>query len=184
MKKKELQAGVSLVEVLIGIALLAVMLAAVAGVLKTGIMSSKFNLALGNILAPARHAANRLSDHLRIEPVSVTSPVAGGSVTQMTYTDAPENGNTYAIYCDSATRAIVITKNGSVTETLAAGVVQSITFLRDTATCSYNCEELCAADSQAQPSRLTIRIVVNDGSYSGSPQRTLCFTVVMWNVTS
>ncbi len=184
MKQRFRQSGFSLVEVLIGIALLAVMLAAVAGVLKTGIMSSKFTLSLGNVLAPARHAANRLSDHLRIEPVSVTSPVAGGSVTQMTYTDAPESGNTYAIYCDSVTRAIVITKNGSVIETLASGVVQSVTFLRDTATCSYNCEELCAADSQSQTSRVTIKIVVSDASYAGSPQRTLCFTVVMWNVPS
>jgi Tfp pilus assembly protein FimT len=184
MSRTKRQAGVSLVELLIGVALLAVMLVAVAGVLKTGIMSSKFNLSLGNILAPARHAANRLSDHLRIEPVSVTSPVAGGNVTQMTYTDAPENGNTYAIYCDSATRAIVIMKNGSVTETLAAGIVQSITFLRDTETCSYSCEGLCTADNQAQSGRLTIKIVVSDGSYPGSPQRTLCFTVVMWNLTS
>lgn len=184
MKRHSGQSGFSLVEVLIGVAILAVMMAAVSGVLKTGIMSSKFNLSMGNIMAQTRQAANRLSDHLRIVPVIVTSPVAGGSVTQMIYTDAPENGNIYTIYYDASTHAIVMTKNGSVTETLATGVVQNITFLRDTATCSYNCEESCTVDNQAQTNRLTIKIVMNDASYSGSPQRTLCFTIVMWNVTS
>lgn len=174
--------GFSLAELLVGTAVLAVLLAAVAGVLKTGLMASKYNLSFGHIMAPARHAAEYLSNRLRTEAVSVTTPVAGGSVVQMAYTDSV--GNAYTIYCDATAHSLIVTKNGAVNTTLAAGIVQGVTFLRDSETCGYSCEEACDATIPPQVGRLTVKLVVNDNAYSGSPQRTICFSVVLWNVTS
>jgi prepilin-type N-terminal cleavage/methylation domain-containing protein len=164
MDKK--QNGFSLVELLIGMVILVMLLAAMAGVVSVGFKSSQFNLSMGHILAPGRNALNAISDSLRYDPVTITLPLTGASGSQFNYTDS--TSNTYTITRNSSTRSIIMAKNGITTSTLAAGLVDSITFTRD------------SSDVRT----VIVTIVLNDKAYTGSPSRTISETIVMWNVTS
>lgn len=171
MGKKIGNRGFSLVELLVSIALLAIVMAAAANLLSSGLKASQFNMSIGHILAPGRNAMNIITEQLRYNAVKVTQPAAGANGVVFTCNDDATPLTTYSIYRDSGTRAIFIEINGVVTDNnkLAKGMVESLNFTR-------------------AGSSVDVTIELNDQAYKnpdgsiGSPTRTLTATVVLSNL--
>jgi prepilin-type N-terminal cleavage/methylation domain-containing protein len=166
--------GFSLVELLIGMAIMVILLAAIAGLLSAGLSATRFNLSKGHILAPGRNAINQITDHIRYA-TSVTTPTAGGNGGQISYADA--GGNFYTISRDSATQSVVIAKNSVTLTTLAAGMVKTLNFVREDSTVD-------GGNGNLKPIiKVTITIELNDHAYTGSPETKIIGIVIMQNIT-
>jgi len=157
--------GFSLVELLIGMTMFVILLAGVSGVLTSGVKSTQFDMSLGHILAPGRNTVNIISDRVRYDAVTITSPAVSASGTQINFSDS--SSNVYVISLNSSARSIVITKNGAAdptNPTLAAGMVETLTFIRG---------------SDVRDISITVKF--NDKAYTGSPDRILTVSVVALN---
>lgn len=168
MKRNGKNGGFALPELLIGVILFAILLAAISGFLIPGVSSTKFAMSQEHSLSKARTAVNKIVDVIRYKPNTVTSPLATGTiVNQFTFLDA--EANTYEIGIvtnDDGKKSITIEKNDVVSETVAEGVVKNINFSLDN-------------DNSDQ---VTIELILNDNSYTGSPDVVLVTSVKMENL--
>lgn len=158
--------GFSLVELLIGMAIMVLILAGLAGVLSTGLQSVQFNLSMGTALAPGRNAANVITDRLRYNATIISYPIAGD--VDKPYLEYFDGTSTYNISRNSSTKSIVITKNGAadpVNPTLAVGLVTGLSFSR-------------GADLRD----ITVEITLKDSSNANAPSKTTRATVLALNV--
>ena len=57
--------GVSIVELLVGIAVIGLIMAGMVGILTSGLQSTRHNLSMGRIMAPGRTAVNSIADTSR-----------------------------------------------------------------------------------------------------------------------
>ena len=164
--KKSNNIGFSLVELLIGTAIMVLILAGLAGVLSTGLQGVQFNLSMGTALAPGRNAVNVITDRLRYNAPSISYPAAGEeNKLYLTYSDGTDE---YTISQNSNSKAIVITKNGAAdptNPTLAAGLVTGLTFTR-------------GSDLRD----ITIEITLKDPANANAPVKTTRATVLALNV--
>ena len=158
--------GFSLVELLIGMAIMVLIMAGLAGVLSTGLQSIRFNLSMGTVLAPGRNAANVITERLRYNATSISYPAAGDA--DKSYLEYSDGTSTYNISRNSSTKSIVITKNGATdptNPTLAAGLVTGLAFTR-------------GADLRD----ITVEITLKDPSNVNAPSKTTRATVIALNV--
>ena len=164
--KKIANRGFSLVELLIGITIMALIFAGLSGILSTGLKGFQFNLSLGTVLAPGRNAVNVIVDRLRYNATSISYPNAGDTdKLYLTYSDGTDE---YTISRDSSAKSIVITKNGAadpVNPTLAAGMVTALTFTRGT-----------------DVRDITISVTLKDPANPDSPSKTTTATFLALNV--
>ena len=123
--------GVSLVELLVGIAVIGLIMAGMVGILTSGLQSTRHNLSMGRIMAPGRTAVNSIADGIRFTATSITAPAVNASGGQLTYSDGTSS---YVVQRNSTARSIVVTKDGVVQppSPLAIGIVESLTFTRGT----------------------------------------------------
>ena len=158
--------GFSLVELLIGIAIMALIFAGLSGILSTGLKGLQFNLSLGTVLAPGRNAVNVITDRLRYDATSISSPNVGeADKPSLTYL---EGTDVYIISRDSSANSIVITKNGAadpINPTLAAGMVTALTFSRGT-----------------DLRDITIAVTLKDPANPNSPSKTTTASFLALNV--
>ena len=165
MRKRNNQ-GYSLVELLIGMAIMVLILAGAASVLSTGLQGMQFNLSMGATLAPGRNAANVITDRLRYNATTISYPAAGeANKLYLTYSDGTDE---YTISQNSSTKTIVITKNGAAdptNPTLAAGLVTGLAFTRGT-----------------DLREVTVEITLKDPSNANAPVKTTKATVLSLNV--
>ncbi len=164
--KKNNNRGLSLVELLIGMAIMVLILAGLAAVLSTGLQNMQFNLSMGTALAPGRNAVNVITDRLRYNATTISYPAAGeASKLYLTYSDGTDE---YMIVRNSSTKAIVITKNGAAdptNPTMAAGLVTALTFTR-------------GADLR----EITVEVTLKDPTNANAPSKTSKATVLALNV--
>ena len=123
--------GVSLVELLVGIAVIGLIMAGMVGILTSGLKSTRHNTSLGRIMAPGRNAVNEIADKVRFTATSISAPAINASGGQLTYSDGT---STYVVQRNSSAKSIVVTKDGVVQppSPLAGGIVESLTFTRGT----------------------------------------------------
>lgn len=169
MYRRHRNNGFTLVELLIGMAMMAVLMAAIAGVLSSSMNSFSYSMSKAHSLQPARTAINQIGDSVRYTAAAISNPALGSSGNELDFTDS--TSNSYRIYVPSTgsnANTIIITKNGIVASSLAAGMVQptSVSFIRD------------ATDA----SKLTIRITLNDNAYSNSPGTTVSSLFALANM--
>lgn len=153
--------GFSLAELLIGMAILALVLAPIAMNFQFTTKVYQYNMSQGRNIMSTRDAVNALSDELRY--ATAVSVDAGKTVT------LPGASITYTV--NSASRTIsaaagsptTLTVNG---KTLSIGNLQSITFARDA--------------SNGKIMRITV--VENNAAYSGSPTLTTTTVITMPNL--
>ena len=121
--------GVSLVELLVGIAVIGLIMAGMAGILTSGLKSTRHNTSLGRIMAPGRNAVNNIADGIRFTATSITAPTVNASGGQLTYSDGT---STYVVQRNNTAKSIVVTKDGVVQppSPLAVGIVESLAFMR------------------------------------------------------
>lgn len=153
--------GFSLAELLIGMAILALVLAPIAMNFQFTTKVYQYNMSQGRNIMSTRDAVNALSDELRY--ATAVSVDAGKTVT------LPGTSITYTV--NSASRTIfaaagsptTLTVNG---KTLSIGNLQSVTFARDA--------------SNGKIMRITV--VENNAAYSGSPTLTTTTVITMPNL--
>ena len=164
--KKNNNRGFSLVELIIGMAIMVLILAGLAGVLSTGLQNMQFNLSMGTALAPGRNAVNVITDRLRYNATIISYPAVGdANKLYLTYSDGTDE---YVISRNSSTKAIVITKNGAAdptNPTMAAGLVTALTFTR-------------GADLR----EITVEVTLKDPANANAPSKTTKATVLALNV--
>ena len=121
--------GISLVELLVGMAVVGLIMAGMVGILTSGLKSTRHNTSMGRIMAPGRNAVNNIADGIRFTATAITAPAVNATGGQLTYSDGT---STYVVQRNSSARSIVVTKNGVVQtpSPLAVGIVESLTFTR------------------------------------------------------
>ena len=165
MRKRNNQ-GFSLVELLIGMAIMVLILAGVASVLSTGLQGMQFNLSMGTALAPGRNAANVITDRLRYNATTISYPAVGDA--DKLYLQYSDGTSTYKIIHDSDAKSIVITKDDApdpTNPTMAAGLVTVLTFSR-------------GADGR----EITVGVTLKDPANANAPSKTTKATVLALNV--
>ena len=165
--KKNNNRGFSLVELLIGMAIMVLIMAGLAGVLSTGLQGMRFNLSFGTALAPGRNAANVIIDRLRYNATTISYPVVGEA--DKLYMDYSDGTSAYKISHDSGAKAIVITKEGAAdptNPTLAAGLVTGLKFSR-------------GSDKR----EISVEVTLKDPANANAPSVTTKATVLAMNVT-
>ena len=170
MSKRKKNGGFTLVELLVGIAILFFIMAGIAEALSSGYLSSLYNMSNTNSKGKARETVIAIEDNIRYSVVSITSPALGASGNELDYADSA--GNTYKIYVPSTgsnANTVVILKNGTtVVASKAMGLIKpaDLVFTRD------------ASDK----SMLTIGITLNDLTYQGSPTVTVTSRIKLMNM--
>lgn len=156
--------GVSLVELLVGIAVIGLIMAGMVGILTSGLQSTRHNTSMGRIMAPGRNAVNNIADGIRFTATSISEPAVNGSYGQLTYRDGT---STYVVQRNSTAKSIVVTKDGVVQSPspLAVGIVESLNFKR-------------GADKRD----ITIEATFKDPDNPNSPSQKIVSQVIAVNV--
>lgn len=159
--------GFTLVELVIGMAMMTILMAAAFGVLSTGLKSYYYNQSQSHIIAQAGPTMSIITERIRFIK-SISGLSLGSSANTLSFTDANDNNCTISVGSGTDVHTLIYTKGGS-TEKFVPGIVKSITFTRDS----------------SQTQLLTITLVVHDYSSTIlSQDRTFTYTVFMPNVKS
>lgn len=168
MKRSRKSDGFALAELLIGMVILVILLSAISTFLVPGVSSTKYAMSQENSLSKGRFALNRVVDVIRYSPRTVTFPTTAGIIEHhLTFQD--EDMNVYAIEVttnDSGKKGLIIKKNNIVTETFAEGIAEDVTFSLDS----------------VNPSQVKVELILNDKSYSASPEVKVTTLVKMENI--
>lgn len=88
MKRSEKNGGFALAELLVGMVILLILLAAISTFLVPGVSSTKYAMSQENSLSKARTTLNKIVDVVRYNPRMVTSPTSAGTiVNQLSFQD-------------------------------------------------------------------------------------------------
>lgn len=161
MKEDKNENGFTLPELLIGVAILLMALAAINGLFSAGTSTFKYTMSQEHSQAKGREAFNKIIDVVRYKPSSVTSPSTEG--TSMNFVDSSTTPVSYSINFDSTTKSIIINEGGTQTK-YAEGVAKSIKF------------------TNKGNNQFTIELTLNDNEYSGSPDVVFKSTVQLHNM--
>lgn len=166
MKEDKNDNGFTLLELLIGVAILLIALAAINGLFSAGTSTFKYTMSQEHSQAKGREAFNKIIDVVRYKPSSVTSPLFTSPLTEgdsMAFVDSSTTPISYSINFDSATKSIIINAGGTQTK-YAEGVAKSIKF------------------TNKGNNQFTIELTLNDNEYSGSPDVVFKSTVQLYNM--
>lgn len=155
-----------MVELLVGMAVMVIILAAIAGSLTAVVKAYQFNMAQSRNVASTREVLNAISNELRY--ASYISIDSGASATipnaTITYTVASENRTMYATVGNPAsTYNLVITHGATTLPSISIGNLKAITLSRNTKLLDIKAEE-------------------NNASYSDSPTMTSTTTLTLPNL--
>jgi len=169
IRKLQDQLGISLVEVIIGMALMLIIIGPIASSLTAGIKSYQYNMAQNQNISSARESLNLIADELRyateISILSSTSIIIPNKKnTKITYKVGDVSRTIYTVTgTPSTTNTLVIAYDGIVQKKIAVSALQSIAFTRDT-------------------KKIIISAQLNNNSYTNSPIMTSLTTVVLQNM--
>ena len=170
MKIPNDQQGFSLVELLIGIAILAIIMAAVFGVLSASVKSHQYNFDAGANIQDTRVILNESSNQLR-NAIAISAPnvnVHADSITFVTSLD-PSHNRTIALGKD-ANAGYVLFTDSTGTRKLGSGRVASLDMVYSTV----------GAVSPFKR-QIIIKITVKNPARSGAPLSDLTTSVVTLN---
>lgn len=161
MKTKRNNKGFSLPELVIGMAILLIALAAINGLFSAGTSTFKYTMSQEHSQAKGREAFNKIIDVVRYKASSGISPSTEGPI--MTFVDSSTTPISYSIKFDPETKSIII-KEGDTETKYAEGVAESIKFTNE------------------GKKQFTIELTLNDKEYSGSPNVVFKSTVQLYNM--
>jgi|GEM_PF-1823252 len=169
IRKMQNQSGISLVEVIIGMAIMLIIMAPISNSLNASIKSYQYNMAQNQNITSTRDCLNTIADELRyataISVLSSTGSTLPG--TQISYTVGTQSRTIDTVIDTPATsNTLVIAYDGAVQKQIALSNLQSITFTRNTIT----------------REKLTISVQLNNASYANSPTMTSSTNVIMQNM--
>lgn len=177
------QKGMSLVELLIGMVMFLIILAAVSVVLRSGFMAQQQNMAQGHNLENGRIILNNIADSVRYA-TAITSPTSGNTSNQLAYAIATYDSITKSYISPPQTylikrgtfnennNCVAIYVNGSTTANSGMGMG----LIHNDNDISFN----YAVENNQK--LLTINLSLNDHSYSGSPTFNLSTTIQLLNI--
>lgn len=153
------QLGISLVEVIVGIALMLIIIGPIVSSLTTGIKLYQYNMAQSRNITSARESLNIIADELRY----ATTPVIYDNYHGITYIVAGQNRKIY-IGSGKDANTLIIEHDEIISKKAATNTVKAITFRQDT-------------------NKIIISLQLNDNSYTKSPELDLAnVTVVLQNM--
>jgi len=152
------QSGISLVEVLIGMALMLIILGPIVSSLTAGIRSYQFNMAQNQNITSARSSVSSISDELKY--ASLASISISADANTISYKVGSESRKIYIGSGDND-KTLIIEHSGSINKRVAIKTVQDISFLQDS----------------TYPNKIIITLRFNNNSYTTSPN--LDFTKII-----
>lgn len=170
MKVVKNQQGLTLVELVVGMTISTIILAAIVGVLSTSVRSHQYNFQEESNIQDARAVLNEVSDQLRYA-TSISSPPPGGSANTITYrlhddandrriTQGTDADQGYVLFRDAA---------GNVRK-IGAGRIASINFAAD-----------YAPKGSSPPSKRTVVVGLQAISAGTTPESVLTTSIVTFN---
>lgn len=158
--------GFTLVELVIGMAIMCIIAAAAFSILSTGVKAYQYDAAQSHIIGQAGPAMSILADKIRYAN-SISSLNVGDSTQTLSFVDSSNNVCKITKGTDADINTIIFTE-GTSTQKMAPGIVKSITFTRDPQSTHL----------------LKIELIVHDYQYANSKDKSLTYTVFMPSVTS
>ncbi len=166
------QLGLSLVELLVGTAMLIIIMMPIASIIKISFHNYQYNMAQTRNVAGAREALNIIADELRYAKAVSVPAFQTGKATESARIDYSVSVNSAdqprSIYIieEGNANALVIEHNGEIYKKVSAGAVSSIQFQRD----------------KDDKKIISIIVDLNDHSYQKSPNETFNNTIIMLNM--
>ena len=158
--------GFSLVELLIGIAILAIIMAAVFGVLSASVTSQQYNFDEGANIQDARVTLNEVSNQLR-NATSLSNTLAH-SLTYRVLNDTSDR--TIALGSGTDAGYVLITDSAGVTKKYGSGRIVSLDF-------TY----ASVGETAPYKRKISIQVQVKNPARSGAPLSDLTTSVVTLN---
>lgn len=158
--------GFSLIELLIGVALIGIIMAAVFGVLSASLRSQQYNFDEAGNTQDERIIIMSISNELR-NAVQIISP-ATGSAPAISYMKSGDlNARTISLGTGTDANTVVFTDpGGAIVQRLGTGRTQLLTFTRD---------------ATANPRKITIDLTVRNSSNANSPSNRITTFVYTLN---
>lgn len=120
--------GFTLVELIIGIAIISIVLAGVLGVLESSVKTNQYVTQQTINTQDSRNVLNSIVDEIRLAN-SISKPALGASDNILVYTVGSETRKIY-VGTDTAANTVVIEKDGAINQRLALKNAQSMKFTR------------------------------------------------------
>lgn len=121
--------GLTLAELVVGMAVMALVMAAVFGLLSSSIGAQTYGMKQEASFTEARRAMATISDELRY--ATVTAPAAGATASQISYTTRSGENRTISLGAGADAGTVLIARTGG-TERVGKGLIQTLTFARHT----------------------------------------------------
>ena len=171
MKSINNQAGFTLIELVIGMAILTIIMAAILGVMPASFNAQQYNFEEGANIQDIRVVLNGISDEL-CNATEVSSPAPGGSANAISYQQDGDDGyRTITLGTTGSDKGYVLfTAPGSADRKLGSGRITSINF---------NHNHVPAGSSEPCKREITIRVQVQ--AKTGAPLSELTTSVVTLN---
>lgn len=124
--------GFTLVELIIGMAIMGIIMSAIVGVLNVTLQSQQYNFDESANIQSERQILSSIGDEIR-NATQISSPSAGATVNTITYQKSGDTSNrTIAIGTGSNANTIIFTDTtGTIVKQLGTGLTQSLQFVRD-----------------------------------------------------
>ena len=170
--------GFTLVELLIGVAVLSILMAGVFGVLSSSLSSFRYLFTQNRNIEDARQAINALSDELRYAKSITTGPADGatlslGAGNSFVYVVSVNGGDVTRTLTRDATSKTVTLQGGTAAGypvySFGTGIVTALTVQR-------------TDDTTHQKVKFTISITANDTSQAGGSPVTTSVDVIPNNL--
>jgi prepilin-type N-terminal cleavage/methylation domain-containing protein len=166
MKNFNNQQGFTIVELLVGMAIFTIIMAAVLSVLSTSIKSQQYNFDQGANIQDARAILNKASEELR-NVTFISSPEVNQQANAITYRKSDDTIDcSIALGTGADVGYILFTNTAGVVQRLGAGRVSSI--------------DLIYEDVSGRK-KITLRIQVQNSARTGAPLTDLTTSVVTFN---
>ena len=154
------QSGFSLIEIIIGITIMLIVIAALSGGLTVGIKTFQYDMAQNQNITSARSLANLIVEELRYATAK-DIVISNGNIINYMVDNQPRK--MYIGSGDDA-KTLIVEYNQIITKKVAAKSLQDITFEKDN-------------------NKINISLQLNDNSYATSPDFKLTtITVVLQNM--
>ncbi len=155
---KKSQQGFTLIELLIGMAILIIIMSGIYGVLTSSIKSYQYNLAQGENIQAGRQILNEITKGVKNATTGITITTPSPNPTNSLTLNYLILADSYTVFLDSTTKAVVISKNGTA-KSFGAGRIDKIFFTSTTPIGGAKREitiQLYLKDDPAQPMKTTV----------------------------